>query len=415
MTIAPRGGPDTVKEATVPKGAGLALALATVAFTINFWAWALLAPLAKDPFGTDLGLTAFEVGFLVAVPVLVGALGRIPIGALTDRYGGRLMFSFLSFAVIVPVVFLAFFQQYAGLLLGGFVLGLGGASFAVGVPYVSQWFPAEKRGFALGVYGMGNIGTAISVRFTPILYKEGSTVPFFVAAGALAVIGILFLVIGRESPTRKAPTTSFGVRLGAALKMPITWNLAALYAITFGGFVAFGAYLPTYLQNTYGIDKVSAGAKAAGFVLLATLARPAGGWISDRIPGDRVITTVLVISSACAVAISTQGTVPEGTVVGVPLLQTAAFLALACCLGLGNGAIFALMGQRVDASQAGSVSGLVGAAGGLGGYFPPLIMGFVLGLQGTYALGLLGLAVTALAGAVWSAFRLRGGTAPESA
>lgn len=397
-----------VTQARAPKGAGLALVLATIAFAINFWAWALISPLAKDPFGTNLGLTSFQIGFLVAIPILVGSLGRIPIGALTDRYGGRVMFAFLSFAVIVPVVFLAFFQQFRGLLAGGFVLGLGGTSFAVGVPYVSQWFPAEKRGFALGVYGMGNIGTAISVKFTPILYKKGDAVPFLVAAGALALIGILFLVVGRESPNRRAPTTSFRARLGAAVRMPVTWNLAVLYAITFGAFVAFGAYLPTYLQNTYGLDKVSVGTKAAGFVVLATLARPAGGWLSDRISGDKVVTVALVVASACAIVISTQGTAAAGSdVVGVPFAQTAAFLTLAACLGLGNGAIFALVGKRVNASQAGSVSGLVGAAGGLGGYFPPLVMGYVFGQQGNYTLGLVGLAAVALLGAAWSMWRVR--------
>ena len=158
--------PTTTAQPAAAAGRGMALALATVGFAVNFWAWSLLSPLAPR-YQELLGLSPLAVSVMVAVPVIVGSLGRIPLGALTDRYGGRIVFAILSFVVIAPVLFLALATSYPALLLGGLVLGLGGASFAVGVPFVSAWFPPERRGFALGVYGMGNIGTAISGFVSP--------------------------------------------------------------------------------------------------------------------------------------------------------------------------------------------------------------------------------------------------------
>src|SRR5512133_1320314 len=152
--------PTTSPRRAATAGRGLALALATLGFAVNFWAWSLLSPLAPR-YQEQLDLTPLAVSVMVAVPVIVGSLGRIPLGALTDRYGGRIVFALPSFLTIVPVVFLAFATAYPALLLGGLLLGLGGASFAVGVPFVNAWFPPERRGFALGLYGMGNIGTAI--------------------------------------------------------------------------------------------------------------------------------------------------------------------------------------------------------------------------------------------------------------
>src|SRR5215208_2355711 len=210
--------PTTSPPRTAPAaGRGRALALATVGFAVNFWAWSLLSPLAPR-YQELLGLSPLAVSVMVAVPVIVGSLGRIPLGALTDRYGGRIVFAALSFVVIAPVVFLAFATAYPALLAGGFLLGMAGASFAVGVPFVSAWFPPERRGAALGIYGMGNIGTAISGFVTPrVAASAGRPWAFLIVAIGLAVIGAAFLLLGRDAPGRPRVTEPFMTRFRAAL------------------------------------------------------------------------------------------------------------------------------------------------------------------------------------------------------
>src|SRR4029453_2975889 len=194
--------PTSPPQQAPAAGRGMALALAPVGFAVNFWAWSLLSPLAPG-YQELLGLSPLAVSVMVAVPVSVGSLGRIPLGALTDRYGGRIVFAALSFVVIIPVLFLAFATAYPALLLGGLVLGLGGASFAVGVPFVNAWYPPERRGFALGVYGMGNIGTAISGFVSPrVANSLGRPWAFLIVAVGLAAVGLAFLVLGRDAPHR---------------------------------------------------------------------------------------------------------------------------------------------------------------------------------------------------------------------
>ena len=398
--------PPTATSRAASSGRGLALALATAGFAVNFWAWSLLSPLAPR-YQEMLGLSPLAVSVMVAVPVIVGSLGRIPLGALTDRHGGRIVFAALSFAVIAPVLFLAFATAYPALLLGGLFLGLGGASFAVGVPFVSAWFPPERRGFALGVYGMGNIGTAISGFVSPrVANSWGRPWAFLIVAALLAVTGVAFLVLGRDAPNRPQATEPFMTRFRAAARLPIARDLAVIYAITFGGFVAFGVYLPTFLKTLYGLETTDAASRAAGFVVLATLARPVGGWLADRITGVPVILWALGVVAAGAVVTAFQPNIAVATV---------AFLTMAAALGLGNGAVFAMVGTRVPVAQVGSVTGLVGAAGGLGGFLPPIVMGLVYQATGDYAIGLMLLSDVALAGLVFTAWRLGSGAEARAA
>ncbi|KWW97668.1 MFS transporter [Carbonactinospora thermoautotrophica] len=366
----------------------LALVLATVAFAVNFWAWGLLSPLA--PVYRDLlGLTPIQVSVMVAVPVIVGSLGRIPLGVLTDRYGGRRMFAAVSFLGVIPVVFLAFATDYWALLAGGLALGVTGASFAIGIPFVNAWYPPGQRGLALGIFGMGNIGTAVAGFVAPpIAERWGRPAAFLTVAAALTLIGLAFLLLGRDASGTPAVAEPFGARFAAAARLRATWELAALYALTFGGFVAFGVYLPTYLKTSYELSTADAGARAAGFVVIATLARPVGGWLADRVGGTRVLRVVFAVLAACAAVTSTTPPMP---------LATVAFLTMAAALGLGNGAVFALLAERVPAARVGSATGMVGAAGGLGGFFPPLVMGLVYQATGGYTIGLLLLSATALA------------------
>ena len=190
--------------------AGLMLGMATVGFALNFWAWALLSPLAVS-FTTALDLSAFQQSLLVAVPVVVGSLGRIPVGALTDRFGGRVMFPLVSLTTIVPVLYLGLsgHTSLAGLLVGGFLLGIGGTAFAVGVPFVNAWFPPERRGLAIGIFGAGMGGTAISALTTVKLFTNvGETSPFLITSAVLAAYAILAWTVLRDAPGRVVPTTS---------------------------------------------------------------------------------------------------------------------------------------------------------------------------------------------------------------
>ena len=368
------------------------LALATIGFAINFWAWALLSPLG--PVFRDSGalgaLSAWQVSLIVAVPVIVGSLGRIPVGALTDKYGGREMFVIVSLATIVPILFIGLYGQtsYPALLVGGFFLGISGTSFAVGVPFVNAWFPPARRGLAVGVFGAGMGGTAISALTTVKLFTNvGEKAPFLFAAAALAIFAVVAWLLLEDAPGRQAPTTSLGARLKANARLPIAWQASILYAVAFGGYVAFSVYLPAYLQTAYDLAPAAAANRMAGFVVLAVIMRPVGGALADRLGPIPVLAGgYVVVVLGAAVASTTPVLEPVGAV---------AFLAMAMALGSGTGATFALIARVTDPARVGGVTGLVGAAGGLGGFVPPLIMGYVYGQTDSYAIGLGLLAVTA--------------------
>ena len=383
--------PGTVGE-SAPARPGLMLAMATIGFALNFWAWALISPLGPlfREEGTLGELSEGDVALLVAVPVVVGSLGRILVGALTDRYGGRLMFPVISGITILPILFIAFFalDSYALLLVGGFFLGIAGTAFAVGVPFVNAWFPPERRGLAVGVFGAGMGGTAISALTTVKLYENvGPRAPFLITAVALAVYAVAAWLVMRDAPGRTAPTTSLMSRLVANAKLPITWQACILYAVAFGGYVAFSVYLPSYLKVAYELTPADAANRMAGFVVIAVLMRPVGGWLSDRLgPVPVLVGGYAVVVVGAAIAATT------------PILEhvgTVAFLGMAAALGSGSGATFALIARVTDPARVGGVTGLVGAAGGLGGFVPPLIMGYVYGRTDSYAIGLVLLSVTA--------------------
>lgn len=376
-------GPITMRTAAVM------LAMATLGFAVNFWAWALLSPLGpglKD----SLNLSAFQQALLVAVPVVVGSLGRIPVGALTDRFGGRIMFPVVSLATIAPVLYLglAGHSSLTGLLAGGFFLGIAGTAFAVGVPFVNAWFPPERRGLAVGIFGAGMGGTAISALTTvKLVNAHGMATPFVLTAIALGVYGVVAAALLRDAPGRTVPTQPIGKRLAETIRLPITWRACALYAVGFGGYVAFSVYLPTYLKNAYGLAQTDAANKMAGFVVLAVIMRPVGGWLADRFDPARVLVGSFAVVAICALG---QSTTPDLTPGG-----TIAFLAMAAALGAASGAVFALVAQRAPANKVGAVTGVVGAAGGLGGFIPPLAMGSIYGGLGDYAAGLIALAAVA--------------------
>ncbi|WP_177154060.1 NarK/NasA family nitrate transporter [Streptomyces sp. 2131.1] len=375
------------------------LIVATVGFTLTFWAWNLIAPMSGD-YKDRLDLNSFQQSLLVAVPVLVGSLGRIPVGALTDKYGARLMFPVTSALTILPVLLLIPAKNsYGAMLAVGFLLGVGGTTFAIGIPLVNSWFPPAKRGLALGVFGMGMGGVALSGYFTPRIAEHGDNLPFLVVAGALVVYAALSAVLINDHPGRKVPTDSLAHRLGSAGRLRVTWELSALYAIGFGGIVAFGVYLPTYLKTWYELSPTDAGTKAAGFALVTVIFRPIGGWLSDRVHPALVTSVALGVAALMAIVQAFDPRLdPTGTI---------ALLVMAAGLGTASGSVFALVSQVTPQPKVGSVTGIVGAMGGLGGFVPPLVMGAIYSAKDSYSIGFMLLSDLALAGCVYAYGRMR--------
>ncbi|WP_324650502.1 MFS transporter [Georgenia sp. H159] len=388
-------------DRSAARSPGLMLTLATVGFLVNFWAWNLVAPLGST-YGTELDLTAFQVSAVVAVPVIVGSVGRIPIGALTDRLGARVMFPAVSVVTILPTLFVGFVaNSFALLVIGGFFLGIGGTTFAVGIPFVNAWYPPARRGLALGIFGMGTAGTAVAA-FTTVAIADayGRPAPFVLVSVVLAIYAVVAWVALRDSPDRPpAATGSMLQRTWQTVKIPVTLQLSLIYAMGFGGFVAFSVYLPTYLINDFDLTRTDASLRTAGFIVLAVVARPVGGWLSDRFHPIPVLTACFVTAGAMAVLAALRlELLPAGTV---------AFLAMAATLGAASGACFALVARVAPPGTVGSVTGIVGAAGGLGGFFPPLVMGAVYGATGAYTIGFLLLALSALGVAAFTWWPVR--------
>lgn len=390
----------TTAQDAVPPGAWRALLLVTLGFGVNFWAWALLSPLG--PVYVEQGL-AQDASLIVALPVLVGSLGRILMGGLSDRFGGHLMFPLVSLLTVIPVLFLGLVGQYSysTLLLGGFFLGIAGTTFAIGVPFVNSWFPPAKRGMATGLYGVGMGGTAISAFTTvPLVDAAGSAAPFIVTAIALVLYAVLAWLFMHDAPTWKPSGKSMLSQTLLAMRQKVTWQACYLYALSFGGYVAFSVFLPTMLKNWYGLTTADASFRMAGFVIVAVIMRPLGGTLSDRIGAVRTLLISYVAVALAALMLAFQpALMPLGTI---------DFIVMAAGLGLGSGAVFALVAQSADPSVVGSVTGFVGAAGGLGGFVPPLVMAAIHAGSGSYSLGIVLLLIATLGAVVVTLFVGRG-------
>jgi MFS transporter, NNP family, nitrate/nitrite transporter len=366
-----------------------ALGLATAAFTVCFFAWAMLGPLGPT-LQKHLDLSEFQLAVAVAVPVVLGSVMRIPVGILTERYGGRRVFTALMAYSIIPLILLAnFHDSFAAVVIFGFLLGVTGASFAVGVPFVNRWYAKERQGFALGLYGMGMGGTVLTALTAPKMAKHWSlATPFWVAAALMAVMTVVFWLFARDAPvTEPRPKVSFMAPIHVFREKPRAWALTLFYFLSFGGFVAMFLYLPKLLTGVHELSKTDAGYRAAGFALLAVVARPIGGWLSDRIGAERVLRISFSATALLAVvlAVSYKHMVP----------LTIACLTMAVALGLGTGAVFKLVAAWFP-EDVGAVTGVVGAAGGLGGFFPPLVMALVKSIWGSYLVGFLALAGVAV-------------------
>lgn len=352
-----------------------ALTLATLSFAIAFAVWGMIAPMAKT-FQTSLHLTEKQAWLLIAAPVILGAIGRIPMGMLADRFGGRIVFSALLIFIAIPAFMLSFAKSYTDLLLWSLLLGAAGTSFSVGIAFASRWFPPERQGLALGIYGAGNIGQSIALFVVPLLAGVWGWQTTYRLFGAVALMwGAVFLLFARNAPVKVQPKP-FGAMVKVLMSEPLSWLLSLFYFVTFGGFVALSIGLPKLLQEIFHLTKEDAGLRVAGFVVVATAMRPIGGWLSDRLGGARVLMAVFLAAAVFAWGLTYEHIVPF----------TIGALGIATAIGTGNGAVFKLVPQYFP-KDVGTVTGLVGAMGGLGGFFPPIVLGYIKTYTGVYDLG----------------------------
>lgn len=362
---------------------GVQLALATGAFAVCFAVFgsvSAMMPIVRK----QLHLAPLQVSIALAVPILLGSLGRIPLGILTDRFGGRRVFAAVMAFSIVPSLFLGAVSTFAQLVVCGFFIGIALASFSVGVGFSSRWYPAHKQGTALGIYGAGNIGQSLAAFGSPLLVAAvGYAWGFRTFGVALAVWLLLWLFLAADAPgevVRKPLRDVF-----APLAQKRSWELSIYYFLTFGGFVAMGVYLPIFLTEIFKLTPKDAGFRTAGFIVLATVMRPLGGWFADRVGGKYILTFVFPGVAVAAACLTFQHMLPF----------TIGALGMAALIGLGNGAVFKLVPEFFPKSV-GAVTGMVGAAGGLGGFFPPLVLGVIRQATGQYTLGFVLLGLFAL-------------------
>jgi NNP family nitrate/nitrite transporter-like MFS transporter len=373
------------------------LILATGAFAICFAVFgsvSAMMPILKK----NLGLDPVQVSIALAIPVLLGSLGRIPLGMLTDRYGGRLIFSIAMACSIVPAILLGFVTSYWQLTLCGFFIGIALASFSVGASFVSGWYQQERQGMALGVYGAGNIGQSLAAFGSPVLAAALGFKWGFWTFGVLLLVWLAVFLLRAENAPRRAPAKGFSdviKPLGDAK----SWVLSLYYFLTFGGFVAMAIYLPIFLTEIFKLTPGDAGLRTAGFVALATVMRPVGGILADRIGGRKILLWVFPATALMAVFLACP----------MMITFTIGALGMAAAIGLGNGAVFKLVPEYFPQSV-GAVTGLVGAAGGLGGFFPPLVLGAVRQATGTFTAGF---ALLALFAIICFIIALKSGSKPD--
>jgi NNP family nitrate/nitrite transporter-like MFS transporter len=350
------------------------LALGTGAFALCFAVFGSMSAMMPI-ISKHMALTPVQKSVAIAIPVLLGSLGRIPLGILTDRFGGRIVFSLVMVFSIVPSFLMGGVSNYIQLLTYGFFIGVALASFSVGVAFVNGWYPPERQGFALGIYGAGNIGQSLAAYGSPVLAAAiGFKWGFWTFGVLLSIWLLIFVILARNAPNRR-PAKSLS-EIVRPLNDPRSWTLSLYYFLTFGGFVAMAVYLPTLLTEVFRLTPQDAGFRTAGFVVLATAMRPLGGSLADKVGGRAILKWVFPATAAMAIFLA------------CPLMSTftVGALGMAAAIGLGNGAVFKLVPEYFPKSV-GGVTGLVGAAGGLGGFFPPLMLGIIKQQTGAFTLG----------------------------
>lgn len=361
------------------------LPLQTFNLVLGFMIWVIISSLL--PFIVeDIDIPTNKLALVTALPVILGSILRVPIGYYTNQLGARAIF-LISFALLLPPVFyLSVATTYVDLLISGLFLGIAGAVFSVGVTSLPKYYPKERHGFVNGIYGVGNLGTAISTFGAPILATQigwSKTVQVY-----LILLGIFILInafLGdKEEPKVK---TSLMEQINSVYKNDKLWLLSLFYFITFGSFVAFTVYLPNFLVENFNLDKVDAGFRTAGFIVIATGVRPLGGWLGDKMNSHIILMYVFGGITLSAILLSFAPSITWYSV---------GCLTIAFCAGLGNGVIFKLVPTYFQ-QQAGIANGIVSALGGLGGFFPPIILSVLFSITGHYAIGFMALSQVSLA------------------
>jgi NNP family nitrate/nitrite transporter-like MFS transporter len=359
-------------------------------FDLAFMVWVLLGPLAPD-IARALALTPAQKGLMVAVPTLAGAALRVVNGLLVDRIGPKRSGT-ISQIIVIAGLFVAWalgVTSFAGTLALGVVLGFAGASFAIALPLASRWYPPEHQGKAMGLAGMGNSGTVLAALFAPTLAKLfGWNTVLGLACIPLTLVLIVYQLLAKDPPGAPAPKRLAGYL--QPLRQADAWYLMGFYAVTFGGFVGLAASLPIYFTDRFGLTAVQAGYATAACVFAGSLVRPMGGALADAIGGIRTLTAVFVVAALALAGVGMAGSVTTAL---------ALFVLAMLALGVGNGSVFQLVPQRF-AAEIGVMTGLVGMAGGVGGFYLASSLGLAKQWTGSFAPGFLifaGLSLLALA------------------
>lgn len=362
----------------------LQLSLQTSNLVVSFMIWVLISSLMPS-IQEDISLTSFQVSIVTAIPVILGSVLRIPIGFYTDRFGARNIFIISFLALLFPVFYISAATTFTDLVIGGLILGIGGATFSIGVTSLPKYYPKERHGFINGIYGVGNIGTAITTFGAPIIAQSigwVNTVRLYLIL--LILFMLLNLILGDKK--EKRVKASMVEQVKGVYKNTILWFLNLFYFVTFGAFVAFTMFLPGFLVNNFGLTAVDAGMRTAGFIVLATFLRPIGGWLADKFNAYKMLMITFLGVTISGVLLSFSPNIGWFTV---------GTLAVGICVGIGNGTIFKLV-PFYFSKQAGIVNGVVSAMGGLGGFFPPLVLTAVFNMTGQYAIGFMALSQFAL-------------------
>lgn len=367
------------------------LVAAFLYFDLAFMVWVLLGPLAPD-IAKTLHLTAAQKGLMVATPTLAGAFLRVVNGLLVDRIGPKRSGAISQMIVIGGLLsaWLLGVNSFGGTLALGVILGFAGASFAIALPLASRWYPPEHQGKAMGLAGMGNSGTVLAALFAPALARLfGWNAVLGLACIPLGIVFVLYLAMAKDAPNAPAPKS--WLEYLHPLKSADAWWLMGFYAVTFGGFVGLAASLPIYFTDQFGLSTIIAGYCTAGCVFAGSLVRPLGGALADRIGGVKALTGVFLVAAAALAGVSVAPTLPAAL---------GCFVVAMLALGTGNGSVFQLVPQRFQA-EIGVMTGLVGMAGGVGGFYLASSLGLAKQLAGSFAPGFLifaALAMAALAG-----------------
>lgn len=360
------------------------LALSTLLMIVCFMSWSNFAPLASQV-GKIFHLTVSERTLLLATPVLLGSIMRIPVGILSDKYGAKKVYLILCIFILIPLFMIPRVHSFGMLLFAALLVGMAGTSFAVGVSYATVWFPARQQGLVLGIVAMGNMGNAVAALTLPYISKGyGFDAVYNFLIILTVIFAVLFAIFCKEIPVDKSKTIRGALSVA---KESNTWYLSLFYFLTFGLFVAFTNLMPTFLTGLFHYDAVTAGLYSALFAGLCTLVRPLGGFIADKIRPMGLLQWVFIGITIFAIILTFSFNNEN--------LFIASIVIIGLIAGLGNGIIFKMV-PAVSTGNTGAVTGFVGALGGLGGYFPPLIIGWIYNWTGSYILGIVLLALTGL-------------------